>query len=204
MKYSYKLVLFFLISIMLNAPTLATVVALDTSESNVTVGNSVNIDLTISGLGNGEAPTLGAFYVEILFDDTILNFDNVVYGSLLGNTDPRAFETDIITIDDAGFVSLDQFSFLFDFELDAIQPDTFTLATVTFNTIGAGVSAIDFNFVDLSTANGDFFDPDLAGTSVKVVTPVSASAPYSITLLLFGMGALFIRRQKHLQHSQQL
>ena len=102
------------------------------------------MDLNISGLGEFAAPSLGAFLVEVTFDDSLLTVDSVSYGLLLGDTDPFAFETDILTTVGAGSVSLDEISFLFDFELDALQPESFTLATLSFTGDNAGISALGF------------------------------------------------------------
>ena len=128
------------------------------------------------------APSLGAFLVEITYEESLLMFDSVDYGSFLGNPND-AIETDIVTTPSVGSVSLDEFSFLFDFELDALQPDSFSLATITFNSIGAGTSPLGFGLVDISDAEGISLMPTLSGAQVSAV-------PLPATVLLFPSGLL--------------
>ncbi|VAW55191.1 hypothetical protein MNBD_GAMMA06-21, partial [hydrothermal vent metagenome] len=129
------------------------------------------VDLVASDLGNFVAPTVGAFSIEILFDESIIAFDSVEYGALLGNP-MNLFETDIITTVNPDSVELDEFSFLADFELDALQPETFTLATLTFSGLLSGVSFLDFGFIDVSDAVGFTLTPSSLTPSEITVTAV--------------------------------
>lgn len=151
---------------------------------SITVGDTVTVELNIAGLGDGIPPSLGAFFVEVEFDEGILGFDSVTYGSFLGDpTDP--LETDINTTVDPGIVGLDEFSFLSDSELDALQPDSFPLASLRFTGLTVGTSAITFNFLDLSDAVGSsILDPGLESTSI-VVIPV----PSSLVLIASALAA---------------
>jgi len=168
----------------------ALMLSLEPSAPSIGVGGTALVDLNISGLGNGAAPSLGAFYAEITFDDSIVSFDSVVYGSLLGDTDPSAFETDIMTTPGVGEVSLDEFSFLWDFELDALQPEDFTLATLSFIGLAEGVSPLGFGFTDLSDAaipaNSLFPAFQTAEITVASAQPV----PEPATMLLFVAGLI--------------
>ena len=168
---------------LLGEPVSAVTISLLPPSQSVTLGDPIEVDLAISGLGNFSPPSLGAFLVEITFDDSILNFDSVSYGGFLGDpTDP--FETDIITTVGPGSVSLDEFSFLFDFELDSIQPESFTLATLSFTGNELGSSALDFGAIDLSDAEGSSINnPTLQTARVDVVPEPSA-------FLLLGTGLL--------------
>jgi hypothetical protein len=154
------------------------------SATTVQQGNTVSVDLVASDLGSFAAPSLGAFLAEIVFDDAILDFDSAVYGSLLGDpSDPLA--TSIATTTGVGSVSLDEFSFLFDFELDALQPDSFTLATLTFRGQAAGVSALAIGTVDLSDAVGNTLTPTaIKAGSIQVTSANGVPAPATVALIL--------------------
>ena len=165
------------------------ILSLEPASQTGTVGDSFSVDLVISDLGDGVDPSLGAFFTEFLFDDSILVFDSVSYGLFLGDTDPLAFETDIVTTSGFGFVSLDEFSFLFDFELDALQPASFILATLLFDGVGNGTTALGFGFIDLSDAIGFSLTPALVGASVTVTVP----EPGTFLLLAWGMVLLILR-----------
>lgn len=171
---------------LLLSSNISAAVELSILPSAVTVqqGNSVSVDLVASDLGSFSAPSLGAFLAEIIFDDAILNFDSVVYGGFLGNPgDP--VETSIVTTTGVGLVSLDEFSLLLDFELDALQPDSFTLATLTFSGQGLGISALSIGTVDLSDAMGNTLTPTaLNAGSIQVTSANGIPVPATAALIL--------------------
>ncbi len=155
--------------------------SLDPVSQAILPGGTAAVDLSISGLAAGGAPSLGAFRVEVTFDPSILTFDSVAFGGFLGfPTDP--FETDVF-VDTTlpGAVLLDEFSFLFDFELDALQPDAFTLASLSFTGSGLGVGTLGYGLVDLSDGIGFTLTPSLTTASVSVV-------PEPGTFLLLASG----------------
>ncbi len=127
-----------------------------------------------------------------------LGFDSVTYESLLGDpTDP--FATDIDTTVDPGMVGLDEFSFLSDLELDALQPDSFTLTSLSFSGLAAGTSAVTFGpFLDLSDAVGSsILDPGLLPTSIVVSPAVAVPEPSAHVLLAIGLAGIgFAGRRK--------
>ena len=134
-------------------PSHASSLSLVPITQSITSNGTAAVDLIISGLGDVTSPSLGAFLVEITFDESILSFDSVTYGSLLGNPSDSN-ETDIVTTLGTDSVSLDEFSFLFDFELDVIQPASFTLATLQFTGNTTGTSTLEFGALDLSRRSG--------------------------------------------------
>lgn len=130
----------------------AVTLSLEPTAQDIIVGSTTTVDLTISELGDGLAPSLGAFLVEIFFDDSVLSFGSVVYGVSLGDPDPFALETDILTTTGVGSVSLDEASFLLDFELDALPADAIILATLTFTGVVAATSTLSFGTAGLADA----------------------------------------------------
>ena len=51
----------------------------------VPVGESVSVDLVISGLGDYSEPSLGAFDLDITYNTAILDFTGYTLGSYLGD-----------------------------------------------------------------------------------------------------------------------
>jgi hypothetical protein len=99
-------VLVVVVVVLFGARAQAVTLTLEPASPTIAVGQSVDVDLTISGLGDLAPPSLGAFSVEITFGDSILTFDSAAYGSFLG--DPNdLLETDIITTVGTGVIGLD-------------------------------------------------------------------------------------------------
>jgi hypothetical protein len=193
MKSSIIILFVAIYSVFLSTSTKAEIIELIPSTNSVILGNTITVDLNISGLGDGVGPSLGAYFLEISYDNSIIDFTDVSFESFLGSPDPMAFETDIIVLDDIGLVSMDVFSFLFEFELDVLQPNQFTLATLSFNAVGVGDSAIDFLFSDISDAAGNSLTPMLIGANIVTTPPSVVSEPSF--LLIFGMLVMiFVRK----------
>ena len=184
MKKNLLLVALFLGMVLPVGSAFAVSLSLIPSATTTNPGDSITVDVKVGGLGNFAPPSLGAFLVEVNFSESVLSFDSVSYGAFLGDPDPLVFETDILTSVSPGLVSLDEISFLFDFELDALQPESFTLATLAFTGNNLGSSALTFGTVDLSDAIGTTLaDPTLNNSNVMV-----APIPEPGTVLLLGSG----------------
>ncbi len=180
----------------------AVTLSLDPAVQNIKQGNTASLVLNVNGLGNFTPDSLAAFLVEITFDQKILSFDSIVYGAFLG--DPLdLLETDIITIVGADYVSLDEFSFLFDFELDALQPDKFTLATLSFNGDAVGTSTFGFGFIDLADAAfpSSSIVVDTLETASITIESQQQPIPEPTTPLLIISGLLGIAASRYRQQS---
>ncbi len=168
------------------------VVSLDIvpANQNVAVGDTVDVDIVIAGLGNFASDSLGAFDLDVTFDSSILSLTNYQLGSYLGDTMMgEAFDLSWGETS-PGVINISELSFLFDWELDALQSSSFTLATVSFDALSVGSSNLGISppvpFVDmLSDAFGVALtlDNTPSGT-VNVTAPV----PEPATILLFGLG----------------
>jgi len=154
---------------------------------SVVVGTQADVEIVISGLGVGSAPSLGTFDIDVTFDPTILSFNSETYGDpVLGDQlDLFGFGSLTFTTPGAGFVNLFELSFDFASDLNALQADTFTLATVTFDTLGVGTSPLNFIVNDLGDADG-FLLTATEGQGSITATP----EPASLLLLATGLTAL--------------
>ncbi len=177
----------------------AVILSLTPSTQSIDIGAIAQIDLNISGLGDAGAPSLGAFEVEITYDSSIASLSSFSYGQLLGSTDPSDFETDILTTLSPNSIVLDETSFLFDFELDALQSSSFTLATLSFTGQALGTSALGFGQIDLSDAEFPASSIPVTGLETAAITvgrTVSVPEPGVWALLLLGTTLLLIRRRQ--------
>lgn len=181
-------------------PSQAITLSIAPPSQAVTAGSPVSVDLVISGLGNGSAPSLGAFDVDVGFDPAILGLISVLFGNQLNTSDPGTSDR---SYQDLGTgVNLFEVSLATVVELDTLQAASFTLATLTFNSLAAGTSGLDITVNALGDANGDQLDAVISNGSITVKSstqPPSIPEPATLPLLgigLLGMIALAMRRER--------
>jgi len=167
--------------VMLNSQAWAIALSFNPSASSIGVGDSIGIDILISGLDNDD---LSAFDFDINYDDTILVFDSYALGDELGVVDPSDPWADAEDWSGGdmggGVINLAEVSWLWDF---GFQQDSFTLATVFFTGISLGTSLLSFSDVILGD---DWGEPLSATLESGTVSPV----PEPGTILLLSSGLL--------------
>ncbi len=168
------------------ATSLAITIGFDYLDPEPKVGTSVDVALVISDLGDYAAPSLSTFDLDIAFDPTILAFDSVAFGDpMLGDQLDLFGFGSITSFDDSisGVVNLFELSLDDPLDLEALQAGSFTLATLTFDTLAVGTSSLDISIYALGDAWGDPLDADVVPGDISV-SPV----PEPATLLLLGSG----------------
>jgi hypothetical protein len=166
----------------------------------VVPGGIARVPLIIKELDpNSELPLIGAFDLEITYDANILAFDSVAFYDPLGDPDldqgvlSTSLETDIFVDDSPGVLRLQELSWLFDSELDALQDGTANLlATIDFFVNNWGCTDLNLENVVLSDASGIVFDATPEGVRV-------CGVPEPATIFLLGsglIGGVLIRRKR--------
>ncbi|BAY73412.1 hypothetical protein NIES23_62400 (plasmid) [Trichormus variabilis NIES-23] len=110
----------------------------------VNVGDSLNIDVEISELGDLQSPSLSAFDLNLFFDHTILRFNSFSFGDpskgdLVGLTE-NTRTTDLQT--SLGLVSFAEVSLDDADKLNNIQPASFILGRANFTAVRVGSSQL--------------------------------------------------------------
>lgn len=203
-------VLFVVANLAASLPTAhALTISVAPSSGTIDVGGNVIADLVISGLGSGvAASTVGAFDVNIAFNPAIVSLNSVTFGALLGNP---AFGEAITAFDNStpGTVNLFSVSlleasgstctFCLPPYLDALQPSTFVLATLSFAGLSQGTSALSI----LVNALGDGDGNDVAtglitsdGTVTVRATSTAIPEPGSLALMLVGFVGWMVGKRR--------
>jgi hypothetical protein len=157
--------------------------------TEVTVGEQVSIEVVVSELGDGVAPTLGSFDGDVTFDPGLLTYDDVAFGLELGEPVTEA----LVSVDVVGGVLTGTaVSLLSPAELDALQGSSVTLGTIFFTASGLGSGQIEVTRAQLSDAFGAPLAIDWLGSSPITVIP----EPTTALLVACGLVGMAIRRRR--------
>jgi hypothetical protein len=160
-------------------------------------GDDISLTLMVGGLGNFAPSSLGAFDIDVLFDAGALSFTGYTLAGNLG--DISLFEADDFSWGEyaAGAINLAEVSYLFDFELDALQPDMFALAELFFHVdalVSGKSTAVSLEVLEFSDGLGDSLTVDVGRDAVIATNPVPT--PTTLLLLGFGLLAVSVRKNK--------
>jgi hypothetical protein len=168
------------------------------TNSSMRLGESVTVELRISGLGEGTAPSLGAYDFLLAFNPAVLGFGAFTFGdSVLGNQlDLMGFGT-ISGFDSGTPGQLNVFEISLDLasDLDAMQAGEFALGTISFNTLRNGTSALGFTSALFSDAAGNALAVQLGNGSVNVPEPVAGGFMVAAAIA-FALGAQHLKRTR--------
>ena len=154
----------------------------------VSTGSVANVDIVISGLGSGSSPSLGVFDLNVIFDPNILNFNSITFGNqldLFGLGSIQGYDGSVM-----GIVNIFELSLDFPADLDALQDDSFTLATLSFDILAEGTSILDIANLFLGDSYGDSLTATVMKGSVTGVAAVYE--PGSIFILMAGLFGLLV------------
>lgn len=157
----------------------------------VTAGGGLAIDVFVAGLeGTGDAQTLRAFDLDVLFDPALLALDDVVFDVHLGEPGLAALVDWKEPV--AGVADFAESSLVPAADLRAAQPGAFQLVRLDFTALGPGTADLGFGPVELVGVRGvAIADASLAGARVEI-----APIPEPGALLVFGAALFLVSRAR--------
>ncbi len=151
--------------------------------------NRLEIGLQVSGLGAATTPALSAYDLDIHFDTSLLNYTGITFGDpLLGNQldvfnlGSNSTAAELTSI---GIVNLFELSLDTPADLNAWQADTFILATLRFDILNHGSSALTLNVNVFDDADAMALSP-----AVQSGTITTVPLPSAVWLWLAGLGIM--------------
>lgn len=175
----------------------AAVVNLSPASATLVSGDSIAVEIVISGLGTGQA--LGGFDLDLVYDPTVLVASSVSFGGALGVEGLELFSTSVLS---AGRIDLAAVSLLAELDLLALQSSSFSIATVVFDALAPGGTDIQFDLTTfpgllLSDAFGSAIAASAVGGTSVTVTGGGGSVPLPGTWALAAVAlALVPSRQR--------
>lgn len=165
-------------------PARSTTIEVIPSSQSVIVGSTTTADLFVSGLGDGTAPSLGTFDLDISYDSSILNFNNATFGTQL---DIFGLGNVQFVTSGVGTINLFELSFDFANDLDILQASSFLMATLSFDALVSGSSILSVTLNALGDSAGNQLQAGLVAGNIDVQSVGVVPEPSSLPLIWIGM-----------------
>jgi hypothetical protein len=184
-KVAFVWLLVGMVNLMAIAPASALTVGFSPSSKTVSVGDSFGIDVVVSKSAN---EIVAAYDLDVSYDPSVLTATNVTFGTFLGG-DPFFQSFNLAS----GLIDFSEVSLLSDPDILALQPTTFSLATLFFTADAKGTSQLLFanyldGFNDIKGAGNQVYRQPTLDQGEVTVKGSTNPVPEPSTVLLFAVG----------------
>lgn len=168
---------------LLMAPGLAHAVSIGLS---ATSGSDVTVTVTVEGIEALVEPSLGAYDLDLFFDDSVLAFAGIAFV-----TDGLPFSLQSVILR-PGIVDFAELTFVSKELLQDLQPDSFVLATLSFDVLATveTLTTVGISQALLADGNGApiAVDPISSIELTAAIPEVSGVHVFALGLLVIGVG----------------
>lgn len=164
------------------------------NSQTVQTGDAFAVDVVVSGLSAANE-IVSAYDLNIGYDASILNATAVSFGAYLDDLAFPGLSFQDAVLTNPGSINIAEVSLLSDAELALQQPDSFTIATLSFKALMAGVSPIAFAAdpvygIDVKGTNANILSLDVSNGTVTVKPGISVPEPNTLALMLIAFVGL--------------
>ncbi len=164
-------------------------ISVQPSALNPDINDVFQIEIMALNLGNGAAPSIGAFDIDFDFDSAILQFNSLTFGNGL-DLGFGSLQNDSLA---GGTVSVDETSFESEADLNSFQPEDFMLFSIEFTALSAGISDLTVAVQSISDASGlTLLTPTAIQNGRVNVNSGGGQIPEPTMLYLWGLGLLML------------
>jgi len=193
---SLMLLLFAVFFIFRLSPSYAIAISFSPSSPTVHVGDSFDVDVVISGL-SAAGEIVSAYDLDVSYDAALLSATGVQFGPWLDDLSLVAASFQAVDLTIPGLIDFAELALLSDAQLAAVQPDTFTLATLSFDALSVGNGPLffipDVSFgIDVKGRNAAILSPMNAGIGDITIAQARIAEPETLWLMLIAMMGLVL------------
>lgn len=177
----------------------AVMISLFASPNVLELNENFTLDVVISDLGTGMSPSVGAFDIDVLFNNSVLQFNSATIGDGLDSWAGIFFSATEM----GGTVSASDTALDDEATIDANQPDSFVLFSLNFTALLSGTTELYLDIQSISNTAGTALINDFQtmDARVSVLSDVNVPEPSSFLLLLLGLAWLLKPRKQNLYFS---
>lgn len=172
----------------------APILSFDNAEADIQkthqVGETILMDLWISGLDPSAGDALGGFDLETSYDGAVTDYQSTEFGEALNDYQFFALEAD-----ELGQNAVNHSGVSLSFDLSD-QISAFKLFTIEFTAAQLGESVLALDRVLLSDAFGFELEAQTYSATIRVQGATEVPEPDTLALMLLGLVALIRRRPR--------
>lgn len=186
--------------ILVSSPGSAFMINVVPALPSIELGSSVSVAVTVSDLGDSIPPSLSTFDIDLNYNEALLSFTGAVFGDPVLGDQLDLFGLGSLTTSTVGLSLVNLFELSYDSidDLNNFQAGSFTLFTLSFNAIAAGISSLDLTINSLGDATGEpllAVDINNGALTVKESTNGTVAEPTIWSLFGIGLVGMGLLRQ---------